>query len=144
MILTQEVVVFTGGLIMTRFDSRLVYEQLVRTVTVTVPVSGNVASNTVGTWASAWYDMLIVKSTVRADVYNPGQTFVPATTNAKFQVPCQIIYSNTSFLSCYPVIEVVGSQWRCVITVYNNYPTVEASPNRTFTFTVSEYLPPQR
>lgn len=129
---------------MTRFDSRLVYEQLVSTTEVSLNVSGNVAGGENKVWSSDWYDMELSGSTIRADVFIPGTTYVPTIVDGKVQVPCQIIYSNASFLACYPVIEVLGKQWRASISIYNNYSTAEASANRVFTFTVSEYLPPTR
>lgn len=129
---------------MTRFDSRLVYEQLVATTVVSISVSGNLSGGENKVWSSGWYDMEFAGSTIRADVFIPGTTYVPTIVNGKVQVPCQIIYNNVNFLACYPVIEVSGSQWRASIHTLNVYTTTEPSPNRIFTFTVSEYLPPTR
>lgn len=127
---------------MTRFDSRLVYEQLVRTVNVDVPVTGTIPPSSDRRWVSQWYDMDIIKSTVRADVFLPGSTFAPSINNGRYDVPCQLIYDSVSFLMCYPSIEVSGGKWRCLVRVFNNYGTTEQSPNRTFSFIVREYLPP--
>lgn len=139
-----EAELYTGGLTMTRFDSRLVYEQLVRTVNVDVPVTGTIPAGSQRSWVSQWYDMEIIKSTVRADVLVPGSTFFPDVTNGRFDVPCRFVYDSVDFLSCVPFIEVSGGRWRCSVLVLNNYNQPIQSPNRTFSFVAREYLPPIR
>lgn len=129
---------------MTRFDSRLVYEQLVRTVNVDVPVTGTIPAGAGRYWTSPWYDMDIHGSTVRADVLVPGSTFFPDVTNGRFDVPCRFVYDNDTYMTCISVVEVSGGRWRCLVVVLNNYDTAKQSPNRTFSFVVREYLPPMR
>ena len=129
---------------MTRFDSRLVYEQLVRTVNIDVPATGTIPPGSEMSWVSQWYDMDIQGSTVRADVLVPGSTFSPDITNGRFDVPARVIYDIDMYLDCIPFVEVSGGRWRCAVLVLNNYDEPVQSPNRTFSFVVREYLPPRR
>lgn len=128
---------------MPSFDSRLVYEQLVTTKVVDVNVSGNVPASSIGVWSSPWYTMEQIGSNIRSIVLVPGLTYAPnLPEDSTFQVPCQLIYDNSTFLTCYPKVEVSGNQYRVTIDMFNNYSTPVASPNRIFTFTIREYLPP--
>lgn len=124
------------------FNSDLLYEQRTKKFEVDVVTSGNVASAVSQVWSSEWFSMAEPGSTIRAEVYMPGDSYQPNVSNGKYRVPSQIIYDNSTFIMAYPRIELTPTQFRCCIVVFNNTGSTVASPNRTFSFTVKEFLPP--
>lgn len=130
--------------------SSLAYEQLVKEVTLSVVVSGNLSGGESRLWASDWVEMAQAGSTVRAEVLIPGNVYIfnsvfllEAIADARFRVPVQMIYDNVNSISVVPRIEVSQNRYRCVVGVFNVNDFVIASPNRTFTFYAKEYVTPK-
>lgn len=126
-----------------RFNSNLLWEQLVRRTQVDIVVSGNVPAGAELVWSSGWFSMAIEGATIRAEASVPGSLAIPAVSNAKFQVPDSLIYEPTFFLDFIVEIETSGPRYRAAVRVSNPYNFVVASPNRTISFTMKEYLPPR-
>lgn len=125
-----------------RFNSLLLWEQLVKKEVTNVVTSGNVGANALATWTSEWFTMRQLGSTIRAEVFVPGSLVIPATTNSRFSAPDSLIYTDT-FVDMLVAIETQGNQYRAIVRVNNPYGFVIPSPNRTLTFTMKEYLPPR-
>lgn len=124
------------------FHSNLLFEQRIKTTTgITVATSGTIAAAGQATWSSPWQTLQKSGSTVRGKVYVPGTVYYPNVTNATFPLPTARNYNTTYNLMFDARIELQNTQFRCVVYCNNPYDFAIPSPSRTFTFSVSEYMP---
>lgn len=125
----------------TIFDSRKLYEQREKRTTANVAVTGNVPAGTLRTYVSEWFNMSIVNSTIRGDIFVPGSLQIPSGSNLTMTVPAFVTY-NANFDAFVPYIEIQGGLYRAVVLINNPYNTAIPSLERTVTFTLKEFVPP--
>ena len=124
------------------FHSNLITEERVSNrAGINVAVSGTVAAGQKRSWSSAWFTSAGADSYFRGKVYVPGSVFEPSSSNSWFQLPVKLIYNNTEYLDFIARVEQQNTQYRATIEVFNPYNYAIASPARTFTFIISEYIP---
>lgn len=123
------------------FHSDFLYEQKISTAVLSLSVTGNIAAGAQKVVASAWQDVPNDANGIRGTVQVPGAVYGPNVSNARFKLPTILIYDNTTNLSTYLKIEVQNNKYRVLAVTNNPYDFTVASPNRTFTFYISTYLP---
>lgn len=125
------------------FHSDLVYEQSLENKSYALSTSGTIAAGAERTWASAWFDLPIANSTVRAEVTISGNVAQPTANGGRFPVPVTNIYDSANNLSSLSRVEQENNRYRFVVVVRNPYDSTMNGPGRTYTFKASIYMPPE-
>lgn len=124
------------------FHSDLITEERVSNrLNINVAVSGSLTSGQRRTWSSAWYDSAASDVYFRGKVYVPGSVANPTASNSWFQLPVGLTYNSAEGITFVARVEQQNTRYRATIEVLNPYNYTVASPNRTFTFIISEYIP---
>lgn len=124
------------------FHSELITEERVSNrLNINVAVSGNLTGGQQRVWSSPWYTSAAPDVYFRGKVYVPGAVHEPSASNSWFQLPVSLTYNSAEGIIFVARVEQQNTRFRASVSVLNPYNYTIASPNRTFTFIISEYIP---